>query len=166
MLYGRLVHVGETFNTFADFWLRIAQKCVWRPGSGPGPLKDPEFLVTRLPIQRSRDVILRTRTRRRHSLQPPIIGKSDVIRGTGNYKTYRHAAVLEEDRAAAMANMHENVATFGCVILEIRQRTNTQTHRHTPSSQYSAPRRKHGLTCCAFSINFLNRRSRIHYLDI
>jgi len=82
------------------------------------------------------------------------------------YKTYRHAAVLEEDRAAAMANMHENVATFGCVILEIRQRTNTQTHRHTPSSQYSAPRRKHGLACCAFSINFLNRRSRIHYLDI
>jgi len=31
--YGRLLHVGETRNRFADFWLWIAQKCVWRPGS-------------------------------------------------------------------------------------------------------------------------------------
>ena len=27
-----LAHVGETFNKFADFGLRIAQKCVWQPG--------------------------------------------------------------------------------------------------------------------------------------
>jgi len=26
MLYGRLVHVGETFKRFADFGLRIARK--------------------------------------------------------------------------------------------------------------------------------------------
>jgi len=32
MLYGRLVHVDETFNIFADFGLSIAQKCVWQPG--------------------------------------------------------------------------------------------------------------------------------------
>ena len=25
--------MGYTFNRFADFGLRIAQKCVWRPGS-------------------------------------------------------------------------------------------------------------------------------------
>jgi len=29
MLFGRLVHVSETFNIFADFWLRITQKCVY-----------------------------------------------------------------------------------------------------------------------------------------
>jgi len=34
MLYGRLVQVGETFYRIADYGLRIAQKCVWRPGSG------------------------------------------------------------------------------------------------------------------------------------
>jgi len=28
---GRHVHVGETFNRFAGFGLRIAQKCVLRP---------------------------------------------------------------------------------------------------------------------------------------
>ena len=30
-LSGRLVHVGETFNAFADFGLRIAQKCYSAP---------------------------------------------------------------------------------------------------------------------------------------
>jgi len=32
MLYGRLVHVGGTFNRVAYFWLYIAQKRVWQLG--------------------------------------------------------------------------------------------------------------------------------------
>ena len=32
MLHGRFVHVGKT-NRFANFGLRIAPKCVWRPSS-------------------------------------------------------------------------------------------------------------------------------------
>ena len=33
MSCGRLVHVGVTFNRFAEFGLCIAPKCVWQPGS-------------------------------------------------------------------------------------------------------------------------------------
>jgi len=31
MLYGRLVHVGETFN-MCRFWTENCIQCVWRPG--------------------------------------------------------------------------------------------------------------------------------------
>jgi len=52
MLYGCLVHVGETFNRFAD----IGTKCIWRPGStltrwgSYNSLPDPlirEFLINK-----------------------------------------------------------------------------------------------------------------------
>jgi len=38
MLYGRLVHVGETFNRFADFGLWGAQKMRLTAGFCPDPL--------------------------------------------------------------------------------------------------------------------------------
>jgi len=41
MLYWRLLHVGETFNRFADFGLRIAQKMLLAAGGAialPRPL--------------------------------------------------------------------------------------------------------------------------------
>ena len=40
MLYGRPVHVGETFDRFADFRLWIAKKMRLASGPRPDPLEE------------------------------------------------------------------------------------------------------------------------------